>query len=70
LTLPADRTNLGRWVSAKDNSRDKTSTVQKVDRRHRSLPRKLEFQKFKPSVAAASGCTLSEKLLDLADGGV
>jgi len=41
--LLADRTNLGRWISTEDISGDKTSTIEKVSRRHGNLPRKLEL---------------------------
>ena len=70
LTLPAGRRNLGRWMSAEDNSGEKTSTVQEVDRRHGSLPRKLELQKFEPSVATANSCALARELRNHAGGDV
>jgi hypothetical protein len=65
-----EKESLGRWVSAEDNSGDKTSTIQEVDRRHGSLPRKLELEKFEPSVTAPDGCALARKLRNHAGGGV
>lgn len=44
-----------------DNSREKTPAVEKVDRRHGSLPGKLEFQEFQPSITAANGSTFAQK---------
>ena len=53
-----------------DNSREKTSAVQEVGRRHGNLPRKLELEKFEPSVTAPDGCALAQELRDHTGGGV
>jgi len=64
------RESLGRWVSAEDNSGDKTSTIQEVGRRHGSLPWKLELEKFKPPTTAANGGALARELRNHARGDV
>jgi len=53
-----------------NNPGEKTPAVEKVDRRHGSLPWKLKLKKFEPSVAAANGGALARELRNHAGGDV
>jgi hypothetical protein len=64
------RESLGRWVSTEDISGDKTPAIEKVGRRHGSLPGKLELMEFEPSVIAPNGGAFAQECRNHARGGI